>query len=820
MAVTVDVQVYVDENGDGRREDGEPGVPYAVIGTETGEQLVDASGKGRIDTWAGSVVWARAFDGYAVPGPWMIVPSAGVTVSLGLRRAPLERGPWRFVVAADAHIQRGGEPTGGEAAIANVVEQATGGLVPPAFVIIAGDLTQNSERDEADKLALAFDVVRSPLVPAMGNHDSYDAGETWRARFGPDLYSFDHGGVHVIVLDSMRPVAELVRFAQADLATTDRDQRVIAVTHGPPEFELAEVLGAMGVELVVDGHWHVNRVVHRGFLEMDTEPWLMGGMDQTPAGYRVIEIDPQVTGRAEVRVRHYTTTERPIVSLVGPAPGQCAAADRPLRVIAALAGGPDLEPVRASIDGGAWSELAFAGGWDWTGELPAIGRGVHELTLRAGRSKRDFLVEACAQKMPAIDGDWPQLGGGPGRDGARAAPLGDHLAPRWVASVGGHLGAGSPVVAGGLVFVAPIDLADDQASAVVALELATGAERWRFRPGAAVRNALAVAGDTVIAAASDGVVYGLDRDRGDVKWRVDLGEHVLPEHRAIWGAPLVAGDRVFVGNQRRFAAIDPRTGKILWEVDPVPDTDGGGSFASPALVDGTVVTIANRMLSGVQGWDPATGAERFQAIDVCSLSAAAAPVADGDTAHLISGAGLRCSVDVPTGDTGSWGALDREGFEWAYEVAATPALARDTLVIVTQYGEAFAFDVASETLRWARAIGGPASIHAAHYRVESASLAATPVIAGDTAWIGTADGDVVGVELATGRTRATLHVGAPVLSGLAIAGDSLVVASYDGTVRVYSPTRGTTAALTLLLETLGVALLYGALAILARRRAR
>jgi outer membrane protein assembly factor BamB len=557
-------------------------------------------------------------------------------------------------------------------------------------------------------------------------------------------------------------------------------------------------------------------------VELDTEPLVMGGMDQTPGGYRVVEVEPQLTGKAALRVRHYTTTELPIVSLVGPAPGQCVAPDRPVPIVVALAGGPELEPVRVSIDGGAWRELARAGGWDWIGTWPALARGTHALTLRAGRSKRDFSLEVCAPRFATgVTGAWPQQGGGPSRAGYAPAPLGDALAPRWVAATGGTLGAGSPVVAGGLVIVTPVDLGDAQRSAVVALDLATGLERWRFAPGAAVRSAVAVdeAAGVVVAAASDGVVFGLDLATGAPRWRVDLGARVWPEHRAIWGAPLVAGGRAFVGNQRRFAALDVATGAIAWEVDPVPDTDGGGSFASPALVDGVVVTVPNRLLSGVQGWDPRTGAERWATIDACTLSAAAAPVGDGPIAHLVSGAGLRCTVEIASGDTGAWGPLDREGFEWAYEVAATPALGRGTLIAVTQFGEAFAFDVASETLRWARPVGRVAAIHAAHYRAATASLAGSPVIAGDVAWLGTADGEVIAIELATGRDRARLKVGAPVLSGLAIAGDSLVVASYDGTVRLYSPVAPRSGALPLVAEIAAVIALYAALAALARRRA-
>jgi outer membrane protein assembly factor BamB len=815
--------VFVDRDGDGRRGDGEEAVPFAVVGAGIMEATTDAGGHAHLEVPVGERVWARSFDGFAVPGPSSPAPAMGA-VALGLRPQPAPVGPWRFVVAADAHVQRPGEPLGAEGDLETAVAQATAGVTPPRFVVVAGDLMQNSDPDEAAAVVHVFATSPSPLVAVPGNHDAYDGETLWRARFGPDLWSFDVGGLHVIGLDSMRPVHELTDFVRADLATVSPDLRVIAVTHGPPEVELADVLDGLGVEAVFAGHWHVNRVLHRGaMVEFDTEPWVMGGMDQTPGGYRVVEVEradgPPGLARASLRVRHFTTTELPVVSLVGPVPGQCVAPGQPVPVVVALAGGFDLEPVRAAIDGGDAIELRPAGGWDWIGTLPAIGAGDHTITLRAGRSKRDYPVTGCAApRFGEAHGSWPQLGGGPERHNAADAALPADLAPRWITAVGGQLGAGSPIVADGLVVVATADLADDQDSAVVALDLASGARRWRFRPGAAVRNAVAAADGVVVAAASDGVVYGLALASGDVSWRVDLGAGVLPEHRAIWGAPLVAGGVAFVGNQRRFAALDLRTGAIRWQVDPVPDTDGGGSFASATLAGGVVVTIMNRLLSGVQGWDPASGREVFQALDVCSLSAAASPVADGARVHVISGAGERCTVAIPSGDASGWGPLDHQSFEWAYSVAATPAWAHDTLLAVTQYGEAFAFDTRDQHLAWARPVGARAAIHAAHYRAGTASIAASPVIAGDLGWIGTADGDVIALELATGRERTRLHVGAPILSGLAVAGDSLIVASYDGTVRVYAPAHRASRVWHVVVDAALVIALYGALVILARRR--
>ena len=75
----------------------------------------------------------------------------------------------------------------------------------PDFVVYGGDIAQLGKPEEIDHgldllSALRFDKVHY----VMGEHDYYvDLGEHWRKRLGPDHYSFDHKGVHFVVLNSI-----------------------------------------------------------------------------------------------------------------------------------------------------------------------------------------------------------------------------------------------------------------------------------------------------------------------------------------------------------------------------------------------------------------------------------------------------------------------------------------------------------------------------------------------------------------------------------------------------------------------------------------
>src|SRR5262250_522705 len=79
------------------------------------------------------------------------------------------------------------------------------GLDPqPDFVLYGGDLAQLGQPTELDLGAQILKNVKAPVHMMVGEHDWYfDMGEKWRALFGQPVYSFDHKGVHFVVLNSV-----------------------------------------------------------------------------------------------------------------------------------------------------------------------------------------------------------------------------------------------------------------------------------------------------------------------------------------------------------------------------------------------------------------------------------------------------------------------------------------------------------------------------------------------------------------------------------------------------------------------------------------
>ncbi|MCA9489439.1 MAG: PKD domain-containing protein [Myxococcales bacterium] len=165
--------------------------------------------------------------------------------------------------------------------------------------LMLGDNAYGSGTEsEYEEAVFAFypEMLRQvPLWAALGNHDGYSAfsdtqtgpyfdlfswpaaGESGGVPSGTEAYwSFDHGNVHVVDLDSYHsdrdPGAAMATWLRADLAATNADW-LIAMFHHPPyskgshdsdrELEMVEmrenllpILEDAGVDLVLTGHSH------------------------------------------------------------------------------------------------------------------------------------------------------------------------------------------------------------------------------------------------------------------------------------------------------------------------------------------------------------------------------------------------------------------------------------------------------------------------------------------------------------------------------------------------------------------------------------
>ena len=783
-AATIHGLVFDDANGDGVPSLGEPGHAGAVVAFGIEQfAITDASGQFAFtipDDSAAEIVWVRAPDGYA-PGPIWQMWDGTRDIELALHKLPhAVAQPFTFVVAADTHIPVA-QTYFGTADLAAVAREATELDPAPAFFTILGDITQGNHDVEFDHVEKALGGLTMPWVPVPGNHDWWDGGLTWFRRMGPDNYSFDLGGVHFVVWNMARTDDEVRQYLGAELAHADKAMPIVALTHAPPSEAVIAVLRELHVAYVLTGHTHTNRVVdHGGLVELGTEALLMGGLDFTPAGYRVITVDG-----GKLSSYHRTTVDAPALEIVQ----RCAGPE--LDVATELAAAPN--DVSARIDCGVPFSLAPRGGWIRSAALPPLGSGAHVVdvtaTSRAGiRVTASTTLVDCAPIVAKSGDDWPGLAGGPDHRGARVGELAPPLAEVWAVPVGGLALQAAPAIASGIAIVVGSDLGDGATGGVTALELATGARRWHVATPKPVRGGAAIAAGTVIVQMIDGVALGLDLATGAEKWRHASGASAPIAARVTYGTPTPDGNDVAVGNQHELAIVDATTGTVRWHDEPVPDGIDTQSLAAVAIGSGLAVGSFERGVGGVIAWDRATGARRWQLQPPRVIAVNASPVIADGRVYIASGDDSVIAVDL-AGKPIWRVVLDPSGFEWGYATAGTPALANGVLVVPTMYRDLVALDAATGAILW-RAGGSPSQLRTTHYRGKGqAGFEAAPVITGGLVWAADTAGELVARDLRTGHERGRISLGAPVLAGLAVTGDWLVATTFDGIVHALATSR-------------------------------
>jgi len=117
--------------------------------------------------------------------------------------------------------------------------------IQPEFIVFTGDLTHTTDDPQERRKRLAefkriVGALKNPNVRFMpGEHDaSLDRGQAWSEFFGDTHYSFDHKGVHFIVVDNVSDPAGRIGEAQlawlkSNLDARDKDARIVVFTHRP-----------------------------------------------------------------------------------------------------------------------------------------------------------------------------------------------------------------------------------------------------------------------------------------------------------------------------------------------------------------------------------------------------------------------------------------------------------------------------------------------------------------------------------------------------------------------------------------------------------
>ncbi|MGI5339327.1 serine/threonine-protein kinase [Streptomyces sp. CA-181903] len=197
----------------------------------------------------------------------------------------------------------------------------------------------------------------------------------------------------------------------------------------------------------------------------------------------------------------------------------------------------------------------------------------------------------------------------------------------------------APVVAGGLVHVQSAD-----GRRLLALDAASGRQRWAgdvSRYGGRV----SFAGDTILLVAEDGTVTALDARTHKERWRHGIPGIRTPVFSSYGTGPAYAVTPSDDGRSTRIVAVDPLTGKTLWQWT----ANGNLSVVGARWDGGLYLTAADtdNRVSAVVRYDPSAHRERRVLLSAPVIAASA--VARRDSVYVLSNDGGLTAVDTERG---------------------------------------------------------------------------------------------------------------------------------------------------------------------------
>lgn len=196
----------------------------------------------------------------------------------------------------------------------------------PAFLVVTGDLT-NQTGDSAQiaeykrinsKLDASIHLYSAPGNHDVGNEPTPETLAQYRAKYGPDYYSFREGKIYGIVLDSSlfkapahveQEAAKQEQWLQSELLKARASGATIIVfqhisfflekADEPDQYfnipmetrrRILTLLKNAGVHTVFAGHYHRNAFGRDGDLQMITTGPAGMPIGPDPSGFRIAEL--------------------------------------------------------------------------------------------------------------------------------------------------------------------------------------------------------------------------------------------------------------------------------------------------------------------------------------------------------------------------------------------------------------------------------------------------------------------------------------------------------------------------------------------------
>ncbi len=274
----------------------------------------------------------------------------------------------------------------------------------------------------------------------------------------------------------------------------------------------------------------------------------------------------------------------------------------------------------------------------------------------------------------------------------------------------------SPTVWKGIVYFGSSD------GNVYALEADSGELKWKFKTGDVVHSSPAIADGTLYIGSWDTYLYALDAASGNEKWRFKTGEDpVAHNHVGIQSSVAVMDGVIYFGSRDSYAyAVDAATGKQIWKFST------GGSWVNNSMVvhDGKAY-FATSIPGFMHAVDAKTGTS---VLDLPTGTPVFASMAlAGGMLYLGNFGGKLTAIDVKS-----------QKPAWVFETDG----AKQNAASMTNADGSIKF----ETVFSSRNLYYEDMVLAVHKLFTMGTILSSPVVVGGTVYFGSTDGNLYAVR--------------------------------------------------------------------------
>lgn len=379
----------------------------------------------------------------------------------------------------------------------------------------------------------------------------------------------------------------------------------------------------------------------------------------------------------------------------------------------------------------------------------AVGLASVALAVAQSDSRPATRPTTTAAPVTAASTEWPMLRGDAQNTGVAGSALPEKLGVRWKY----ELGAESPTtaaIAGTQVYVGGED------GRLVALELETGELKWEYRAGEAISAAPTVTDGLVVFGDEGGTLHGCDARTGERRWTFKTDDRIV-------SAVNPHGERLVFGSyDGGLYCVRAKDGELIWRYEV-----GERVHGTPAIIESHVLTAACDARLHVVNIDDGRVVRK---VELGAVSGAAVAVR-GATAWIPTYGEQVVCVDWRQGRV-IWRFEEATG---AFPFLSSAALGEDVVLVGGRDKRLRAVDAATGAGRWEFVTRG---------KVDS-----SPVRVGERVFVGSADGNVYGVDVRMGRELWRYEAGSAILASPAVGAGSLVISTETGTVLCFGAAR-------------------------------